>query len=195
MSRSFVQSLGWIAAAWLAAVPLRAQHIPETRWTTPHVLAVGSPAVSADFSADSERMVASLEQQASPEQSTVGRMVRIGKWSLLGVAVGLGVYAVMHSREAEEHYETLRGICDNTASRCQVGPDGRYADPAAESTYQAAIRHDRQAQVGIVGGQISLLGSVALFIADLRNSRGPADIPYPTGSAAREVAIGVRLSH
>lgn len=45
---------------------------------------------------------------------------------------------------------------------------------------------DRRAQVGILGGQLSLLGSVGLFIYDLRRDHEtPADIPFeqpPTNS-------------
>jgi hypothetical protein len=67
----------------------------------------------------------------------------------------------------------------------------------------AELAADRRAQVGIIGGQVALFGSVALFVYDLRHARGPGNIPYPSGapegaareaSARRSVAAGLRLA-
>ena len=47
---------------------------------------------------------------------------------------------------------------------------------------------------------MTLFGSVAFFIYDLRHARGPSNIPYPSGAAAaavpgaRALAAGVRLT-
>lgn len=136
--------------------------------------------------------IPSAAMQARENNGRLRQLIRIGKWTLLGSALGLGAYAVVHSQRAEKRYEELRAICDGDASRCQLTPSGQYADAGAEDVYRAAIDEDRQAQVGIIGGQISLLGSVALFIADLRHGEGPSDIPYPAGKAQR-VGIGLRI--
>ena len=112
---------------------------------------------------------------------------------MLGAALGMGAYALVRSRDAEEQYEALRRLCDEDQTRCQLR--GRtYADPEAETLYQTAILHDRRARIGIVGAQVSLLGSVALFIADLENDRGPKDIPYPGPRAGRFTAFGLRFT-
>jgi hypothetical protein len=63
--------------------------------------------------------------------------------------------------------------------------------------YQRAVSADRRAHQAIIGGEITLLGSAALFIYDLRNRRGPPDIPYPADSResnAYGFAIGARVA-
>jgi hypothetical protein len=123
--------------------------------------------------------------------------VRVAKWALLASAAGFAAYALTRSTRAEDSYEALRRLCETEPARCTLS-SGRYADAAAEQFYRTARREDRRAQVGIVGGQVTLLGSVGLFIYDLRNGRGPANIPYPSAHAravpGHTVGAGVRLS-
>lgn len=149
-----------------------------------------SPA-AADSVETGFRLAAAVAPQSASRMQP-GRLLRIGKWTMLGAALGMGAYALVRSQDAEAQYEALRQLCEVDQSRCQL--QGRqYADPEAESLYQTAILHDRRARIGIIGAQVSLLGSVALFIADLENGRGPADIPYP--SRFRPVtAVGLRLT-
>ena len=118
-------------------------------------------------------------QQRNPPQPRRGPpVVKIAKWSLLGIAGGLGLYALQHSTRAEDAYAELRNICLASPQRCDHG-GGRYSDAEAEQLYHRAIREDRQAQLGIFGGQMTLFGSVGLFIYDLRDDRTPTTIPYP----------------
>ena len=125
-----------------------------------------------------------------PHQHSGGwTLVRTAKWALFGGAVGLGAYALHHSQIAERSYAQLREICEVNADRCTV-IGGRYADQEAEALFARSVAADRHAQVGIFGGQVALLGSVGLFIYDLRNGHGPRDIPYP---AKRTVGIGLRV--
>jgi hypothetical protein len=50
---------------------------------------------------------------------------------------------------------------------------------------------DRRAQLGILGGQISLLGSVGLFIYDLRaDHETPENIPFEQSVTADPPAVG-----
>jgi hypothetical protein len=126
----------------------------------------------------------------APHQHSGGwTLVRTAKWALLGGAVGLGAYALHHSLIAEDAYAQLREVCVVDADRCTV-IGGRYADQEAEALYARSVNADRHAQVGIFGGQVALLGSVGLFIYDLRNGHGPRDIPYP---AKRTVGIGLKV--
>jgi hypothetical protein len=125
--------------------------------------------------------------------------VRVLKWALLGTAVGFGAYALIHSTRADDAYSELRRICDVTPDRCTISASGRYDDETTEHLFATTRYEDRRAQVGIVGGQVTLFGSVGLFIYDLRHARGPDNIPYPSGPAAavpgaRGVAAGVRLA-
>lgn len=133
---------------------------------------------------------------AQPPASRSERVaVRVGKWVLLGAAIGFGTYALSHSNRADRAYGDLRELCATDAASCRIS-DGHYGAADAEALYRASVREDRRAQVGILGGQVTLLGSVALFVYDLRNGRGPANIPYPGATLDRSppgVALGARL--
>ena len=123
-------------------------------------------------------------------------VVRAAKWTLLVAAAGFAAYAVSHTSQAEEAYEELGLTCAREPVRCTLD-EGRYADPALERLYDRSARHDRQAQAGIIGAQAALFGSVGLFIWDLRNDRGPSNIPYPSlGHQAprRSVGVGARIA-
>ncbi len=119
-----------------------------------------------------------LQAQEAPTPRRGPPVVKIAKWGLLGLAGGLGLYALRHSTRAERAYDDLRSLCLATPERCDH-PDGRYEDATAEALYRRARSEDRRAQLGIFGGQATLFGSVGLFIYDLRDDREPTTIPYP----------------
>ena len=119
-----------------------------------------------------------LHGQAAPTPRRGPPVVKFAKWGLLGVAGGLGLYALRHSTRAERAYDDLRSLCLASPDRCDH-PEGRYADPEAEALYRRSLAEDRRAQLGIFGGQATLFGSVGLFIYDLRDDPEPTTIPYP----------------
>jgi hypothetical protein len=123
-------------------------------------------------------------QSVTPRAREGWTLVRVLKWGLLGTAVGFGGYALVHSTRADDAYTDLRRVCDTEPSRCTIDASGRYEDAAIERLFATTREEDRRAQVGIVGGQVTLFGSVGLFIYDLRHARGPVNIPYPSGTAA-----------
>jgi hypothetical protein len=126
---------------------------------------------------------AAVPAQPRPSASGAVPVVKIAKWTLLVTAVGLGAYALRQSGDAADAYDALRALCLGTPARCDHG--GRvYPDADAEALYDRALRADRQAQIGIYGGEAALLGSVALFILDLRAASNPPTIPYPVGGPA-----------
>jgi hypothetical protein len=128
----------------------------------------------------------------TPQRAQEGwSRVRIAKWALLGAAIGFGSYALVQSGRAEDYYEELRRTCQVDPEACQL-QNGRYASDVTERLYGDATAADRRARVGIIGGQVTLLGSAALFVYDLRNGRGPDDIPYPPNR--RGMAVGLRLA-
>lgn len=134
----------------------------------------------------------------TPRQARSWTPVRIAKWSLLGAAAGLAAYALEHSTAAERANDRLRELCSDQPPRCQLN-GGVYTDPDAEALFQRVTREDHLARVGIVGGQVALLGSVGLFVYDLRNGRGPGDIPYPSAasraaSPRARLAMGIRVA-
>lgn len=152
----------------------------------------GCPAIDVRCAMFVARTPILVPRVANDEQrpSTTRRLLRLGKWTTLATAVGMGAYALSYSRAAERQYARLRDLCEARPASCQLeGP--RYTDAAAEALYQSAITRDRRARVGIVGGQLSLLASVGLFIADLRHGEGPRDIPYPSARAERRIGFGV----
>lgn len=134
----------------------------------------------------------------TPRQPSTWTPVRIAKWTLLGAAAGFAAYALEHSTAAERANDRLRSLCTLEPERCQL-EGGVYADADAERLFQRTETEDHLARIGIVGGQVALLGSVGLFVYDLRNGQGPRDIPYPSMAAraavprARVVA-GLRLA-
>ena len=135
-------------------------------------------------------------QPSKPEGLTT---VRVAKWVFLAAAVGLGAYALSNTAAATQAYDDLRDLCSATPERCTLS-GGRYSDAEAEALYQRTADADRRARVGIVGGQLTLLGSVALFVYDLRGrDSDPENLPYPVpagggGAAAPRAALGVRLA-
>jgi hypothetical protein len=121
--------------------------------------------------------------------------VRTAKWALLGLAVGLGGYAIVQTSRAQDRYEALGRICVNEPERCRL-ENGSYTDPELEALYDESGRHDLRAQTGIAGAHVALFGSTALFIYDLRNARGPRNIPYPSHAASSPggIVVGARVS-
>ncbi|MDQ6887127.1 MAG: hypothetical protein M3068_07500 [Gemmatimonadota bacterium] len=118
--------------------------------------------------------------------------VKIAKWTLLAVAAGFGVYALDQTHRADRAYRALDDLCHRSGPSCAL-TNGRYADGEAERLYAESRTGDRQAQLGIIGGQVTLLGSASLFLFDLRNGRGPGDIPYPSSRFPSGVIVGLRV--
>jgi len=120
-------------------------------------------------------------------------VARVAKWVLAGATIALGAYAYAEHHAADRAHAELRDRCDGVPEACEV-VDGRYSDETSEALHQRAVRHDRRARTGIVGGQITLLGGVALFLYDLRSDTGPDNIPYPSPrrSAHRAPALNNR---
>lgn len=138
----------------------------------------------------SSATAAQAQVEVTPPRPAEGwSAVRIAKWALLTAAIGFGTYALMQSSDADDHYAQLKRECQAEPSGCQMA-NGKYSDERMESLYQSAVSADRRARVGIIGGQVTLLGSVGLFVYDLRNGRGPDDIPYPRGA---QIGVGLRM--
>ncbi len=137
-----------------------------------------------------------LRAQPSEEARDVSGIVRAAKWALAGATLALGVYAYTEHGAAERVHRQLRERCDGSPESCTVA-DGRYIDAESEVLHQRAVRHDRHARTGIVAGQITLLGGVALFLYDLRDEGGPDNIPYPSPKRTllhdRTLMLGARI--
>ena len=117
-------------------------------------------------------------QESGAERDWRG-VARVAKWVLAGATIALGAYAYTEHDAAERLHARLRDRCDSAPAACMV-TEGRYTDLESETLHQRAVRHDRRARTGIVAGQITLLGGVALFLYDLRGDGRPDNIPYPS---------------
>lgn len=106
-----------------------------------------------------------------------------GKWPALAGAGALVTMAVMRNNDAKAARAELRDYCSEDATRCVTvpGPDGDdiYFDPGAEALYQEYAALTRQARGFLVGGQVGVLVTGAMFLIDLVYQRDGFDnIPY-----------------
>ena len=123
--------------------------------------------------------------------------VKYGKWALLAGAIGMNYLAVQAHNRADDVFDVLEAQCAEAHERCNLGPDGRYTDPAIEDLYQTSLRYDGRARRWLIGGETALIGSAALFIWELaRPKNRPDNIPFEpevrTMPAGR-TGLGLRL--
>jgi hypothetical protein len=124
--------------------------------------------------------------------------VKYGKWALLAGSIGMNYLAVRAHNRAEDAFDALEAECAVTRFRCDLMPDGVYADPAIENLYQTSLRYDRRARLWLIGGETALAGSAVLFIWELTRPKGrPDNIPFePEVRSLRAggTGLGMRLA-
>ncbi len=104
-------------------------------------------------------------------------LYRTGKWIAAAAAVTLTGIGIADHDQANAAYTQLVNYC--AGGTCQIGPDGHYTDPVAESKYNTVVQSDRAARVFLVSGQVALAGAVAMFILELHHAgKEPPNIPY-----------------
>lgn len=103
-----------------------------------------------------------------------------GKWVSLTAAAGLTTLGALSSNSASDRFRELTTACRTDSFFCRINNDGTsYIDPEAEHLFQATLSKDSQAQRFLIGGQLTLLVSAAMFLTDLLNGdEGPENIPY-----------------
>jgi len=125
--------------------------------------------------------------------------VHYGKWTAAAVAATFIALGAHEHQSSNRVFRQLLDLCLANSADCALASDGRYRNPAAEQLYQTSIHHHGRARVRLLLGQVSLLASAGLFLADLRHrSNDPGNIPFrgakltvaPQGSGAR---VGVRI--
>ena len=136
--RSLARSVWWLAFLWLGSTgAVRAQDTLETT-RTPWIVTVS----------------------------------HWGRWPALAASAGLVTFAALRQHDARESLDQLEGYCRADPSRCLLvpGPGGlgeMYADPEAESLFQAHARSERRARSLLLSGQLSLLAAGTMFLIDL----------------------------
>lgn len=147
--------------------------------------------------------LAAQEQPATPPpRSWSETVIHYGKWTTAAAAVGLTILAAREHDRANDHWQQLLALCNQSNATCAIGPDDRYVSSQAELDYQQTLYFDRRARHRLLGAQLSLLTSATLFILDLRHRGGnPPNIPFhgarleptaePLGDGAR---VGMRIA-
>ena len=136
------------------------------------------------------------QERATPRPA----VVRYGKWLTAGGAVAFTIMAAREHRYSRGEWDALLAICRSGEDACLLGPDGRYLRGDAEARYRRSLYYDARANRRLLGAQATLLVTAALFILDLRSSRGePENIPFApvrvTASPAdARVEVGLRFA-
>lgn len=132
------------------------------------------------------------------EAQGLGPAVKYGKWVLLAGAIGMNYLAVRAHDRAENVFDALEAQCNGAHERCDLGPNGGYADPVIEDLYQSSLRYDRRARLWLIGGETALVGTAALFIWELTRPKSrPDNIPFePEVRSLRAggTGLGLRLA-
>lgn len=137
-----------------------------------------------------------------PPRNWKENVVHYGKWTTAAAAVGLTILAAREHDRANQSWNQLLTLCHADNAACQLRSDGRYVDYQAELYYEQTLYYDHRARHRMLGAQVSVLTSAALFILDLRHHGGnPPNIPFngsrlqvtaePLGDGAR---VGLRLA-
>ncbi len=153
----------------------------------------------SDTAGASEPPAMRVQADSVPAAPRVPAALGWGKWAAAGLAAGFVALGIEQHNTGNAAFRSLIGYCGRTAT-CTIAPDGRYADPTAEATYQRVVRADRAARVWLVAGQVTAVGGAVLFVMDLMRPREPGNIPYSgllveTGGGATRVGwrIPVRI--
>ena len=154
----------------------------------------GQPSV---FCTDSRPLAVdgALQEQRA---SFVRGIVHTGKWLTAAAAIGFTVMASQQHNYSRREWDALLEICRSASDACLVGPDGRYLRADAEALYQRSRQYDLVANRWLVGAQLSLVTTTALFIIDLNAGNGPENIPYPSqirmGSVGSGAGVEMRFA-
>jgi hypothetical protein len=146
---------------------------------------------SAVSEADSRRL--------RTDSRAVRGAVHYGKWLTAAGTATLTLLAAREHRRSRRDWDALLTICRSADDACELGSDGRYLRTDAEQLYQRSRFFDERANRRLLGAQISLLATAALFILDLRPGEGPENIPFapvrvtvePRGDGAE---VGMRVA-
>jgi hypothetical protein len=146
----------------------------------------------------------SLEAQAAPalqgEHAGWRHVIHYGKWITAAAAATFTAMGAHEHANSNRAFRGLLDLCQADVTNCLLAPDGRYRDPAAEALYQTSIHYDGRARLRLLIGQVSLLGTAALFLADHHHPTAePGNIPFHGAKVMVEperggASVGVRLT-
>jgi hypothetical protein len=183
-----------VAIALLVSLALSAAHASaqhaDLQLRSLHVPAMTAPVASRAM-ADDRYQDAGADWHA----------LRVAKWTVAAATAGTALYGFVSHNRADDLYRELELMCVADAPRClSRTSSGAYTDAELEARYQEMRDVDRRARSALLAGQVGVAASVVLFILDLRNRNGPANIPYePPGLSLQRApdggyAVGWRLA-
>jgi hypothetical protein len=167
--------------------------LPRLTWATSLVAALVPATEALPRPLPAQQPPPAEAPAPAPRQTPAA--IRWGKWGAALAAVGFTAAGIQRHNDGNAAFAELVAYCRNVGP-CGLAPDGRYANPDAESRYQRVVRDDRAARLWLVGGQVAALASAVLFILELRNQREPPNIPYSgllVESASGVVRLGYRI--
>ena len=126
-----------------------------------------------------------------------GPLVRYGKWVLAAGAVGMNLLAARAHNQADDAFDQIEETCFLDPARCDLGPDGGYADRQIEGLFQSSLHYDRRARRWLIAGETALLGAAALFVWEMtRKTHKPDNIPFEpeVRSLRQATGVGVRVA-
>ena len=125
--------------------------------------------------------------------------VHWGKWTVAALAATFTALGAHEHQNSNRVFRQLLDLCLANSADCALAANGSYRNPAAEQLYQTSIHYDGRARVRLLLGQVSLLASAGLFLADLRHpSNDPGNIPFHGAQLTVEsgrgaTRVGVRM--
>jgi hypothetical protein len=124
-------------------------------------------------------------------------LVKYGKWVLAAGAITMNLLAAQAHNRADRAFDTIEDACFVDSTRCILGEDGTYADPAMEELYQTSLDYDSEARRWLIAGETALVGATALFVLELtRKTHKPDNIPFEPEirSLRQATGVGVRVA-
>lgn len=171
-------------------------------WFAAILLGVGLPTLEGQavcrqpsaVCAESRRLTAE-SHRASFQQT----LIHNGKWLTAAGVAAFSIVAATEHRLSRRDWNSLLTICRSALDACTLGADGRYVRADAEALYQRSRAYDRRANRWLVGAQVSLIATTALFIIDLHPGQGPENIPFPAnrievGRVGDGLGVGLRVA-
>jgi hypothetical protein len=161
--------------------------------------AVFASALAACLANAAVARVARAQDAPQGDSNTTPPAVKYGKWGAALLFAAFTAAGAIEHNAAESRFRALASYCINTGP-CTIGADGRYANPNAESRYQAVIQRDRTARVWFLSGQIAMGGAAALFVVELLHEHGTRNIPYSglmvePGRLGTKIGVRLPLAH
>ncbi|MEP6571100.1 MAG: hypothetical protein ABJD11_00325 [Gemmatimonadota bacterium] len=127
----------------------------------------------------------------------VSPLIKYGKWGTLGVSLAFNALAFRTHDQAESAFHRLENYCNVDFARCNTGSNGAYGDPLSEQLFQQSLSYDRRTRLRLIAGETALLGSVAMFVWELSQPKGPPDnIPFRPEVSTRDgtTHLGIRFT-